>query len=112
MPKLSKIYYCNNTDDRITVGMIAWDENKCLVKSIPKKLDMLKYVADIRSYTLFRFALDNFIRFYSKSVPNDVDMHKLYCNSNGIFQISKPSGLALELNKDNFEMVLNKLCDK
>ena len=99
---LSKIYYQdNNQFDKICVGLIYFDGKTTICKIKDDKMKFVKKL-NLKAFDLFEFSALSFVNnILDNGATYDI-IERTSRYQNGIFQVTKPSFIAVDCNYDNF----------
>jgi len=105
---ISILYYNhNNQFDKIAVGLLFFNNEKQIIKIKKDKLDFVKRLNKI-GYNLFESTIYSFESYYNDIKINYDIVERQSRYNNGMFQLTKPSFISLELNDENFNRYFEK----
>jgi hypothetical protein len=105
---MSYLYYNhNNQFDKICVGLVFFDGKVTIIDIKKEKMSFVKKL-NKKGYDLFKHSVESFKNHYLDNGVSYEIMDRAYRYNNNMFQISKPSMIGLECNKENFYRFFEK----
>lgn len=104
---MSILYFNNGIKERINVGLIMFNDNKCLVNVSQNKLKFVKKFKP-EAFPILKSSACSFKKHYDKNIPTHKEITRYSIYHNGVFKLDAPSFIAVELNEENFNNFFDK----